>query len=62
MSEDKTFIAIVSKHCKAFNFAISLLSLAIQTAFMLCFNLFLLPLLKWHLLCALYKVIDFDVF
>ena len=29
---------------------------------MLCLNLFLLPIFKWHLLCVVYIVIDFNVF
>lgn len=33
-----------------------------KTVSMLCLNLFLLPIFKWHLLCVVYIVIDFNVF
>lgn len=29
---------------------------------MLCLNLFLLPIFKWHILCVVYTVIDFNFF
>ena len=41
---DKVFIAIVSKHCKKFNFMISMFN---WTVLRLCFNQFLLPVLNW---------------
>ena len=51
--EDKISIAIVSKHCKKFNFTISLFFVFFKkksnqnwTAF-ICFNQFLLPILNW---------------
>ena len=47
---DKIFIAIVFKHCKKFNFAISVFCKKKNqnwTVFMLCFNHFLLPILNW---------------
>ena len=53
ISEDKIFIAMVSEHCKAFNFTISFFLKVIKAVFMLCFNLLFLPISNGHLLCII---------
>ena len=51
ISEDKILFAIVSNYCQTFNFMIPLFFLfvfpkAINTVFLLCFNMFLLTALN----------------
>ena len=62
MLEDKIFIAIVSKHCKKFNFTISLFFKKInQNFFHVMFQQVFSSNFELGLLCVLYIVIDFDV-
>ena len=61
---DSNPIVNVFKHCKTLNLTISFLLFqkTIKTIFMLCFNVFLLPIFNWRLLRVLYIAIGFGVF